>query len=369
MKITAEITGIKYSPKLIPELKKFNFDDFDINELPSYCLVEYEDFSFGLSKWLSPKRTRSYPYERIYNTLGSSKRITVIPIIKDEGKNGDRDFIQWDTVSLMSLLDVYVIFAYYYSAEKHSTKPNKITNQVLDNSLVKKKIEELKNYHSSALHWNLSEIEKSFPDLIRKVKSSYGKIGKRLNVKFHSEEGIDKFAEQFINGVKSFMQTSRTKAREAQAREVLTEQPKEALARSTKAIITIENYLGGKYYFTTDEIKIQGNSVFLIEAKHSKTSLLPSKSDIKDGLLKMILYSNLENVKVNEKPFSVIPVLKLTSSKLQSHITSEENERKLETFFIKNRFDEKNKSLVKDLLEEAQENNFQIVIEHAETKK
>jgi len=68
-----------------------------------------------------------------------------------------------------------------------------------------------------------------------------------------------------------------------------TVQPKEVLSTLTKATITIENYLGGKYYFTTDEIKIEGENIYLIEGKHSKSALLPSNGDIKDGLLKMIL--------------------------------------------------------------------------------
>ncbi|MFQ5456586.1 MAG: hypothetical protein ACE5EA_10380, partial [Nitrospirota bacterium] len=96
MLITAQITGIEYQIKLVSRLKVFNFKDFEINSLPANCIVKDDNFSFGLSKWVSPKRTRSYPYERVYNTLGCSKRITVVPIIKDEGKNGDRDFIQWD---------------------------------------------------------------------------------------------------------------------------------------------------------------------------------------------------------------------------------------------------------------------------------
>ena len=98
---------------------------------------------------MSPKRTRLYPYARIYDTLGKGRKVTVIPIIKDEGKRGDRDFIQWNTVSLMSLLDVYVVFAYYNSAEKHSTRGNKITKQQFDNDLVRTKLVDIKNYHSS----------------------------------------------------------------------------------------------------------------------------------------------------------------------------------------------------------------------------
>jgi hypothetical protein len=359
MNITAKITGIEYNPILTNKLERFNFKNFNINTLPANCLIDYDGFSFGLSKWVSPKRTRSYPYERVYNTLGTAKRITVIPIIKDEGKNGDRDFIQWDTVSLMSLLDVFVVFVYYKTAERHKTRADKITNQQFDNDLVKQKISEIRNYHSSALHWNLREIEESFPSLIQKAKIAYQNIGEQLGVELHSTFGIDKFANQFINGVKDFMKTSRQKAQEAQNREMQTIQPKEALSTLTKATITIENYLGGKYFFTTDEIRIEKEKVFLIEAKHSKSSVLPSTGDIKDGLLKMILYSNLKDVSINGKNYNAIPVLKLTSSKLTHNITESEIGENQD-------LNKKQKELLKLLFAEASENSFEIVIEKAE---
>jgi len=137
------------------DLKETKIKDFDINSMPSSCLLTSNKHTFAISKWVSPKRTRSYPFERVYNTLHISKKITVIPIVKDEGAKGDRDFIQWDTISLMSLLDVFVIFAYYEKAEK---KDNKITNQQFNNKYVLSKIKEIEQYHSSALHWNLNEL-------------------------------------------------------------------------------------------------------------------------------------------------------------------------------------------------------------------
>lgn len=365
MQIIAKITGIEYKIKLVNNLKVFDFKDFEINSLPASCIVKNDSFSFGLSKWISPKRTRSYPYERVYNTLVSSKRITVIPIIKDEGKTGDRDFIQWDTISLMSLLDVFVIFTYYHKAEKHPTRENKITNQKFDNELIKNKINEIKNYHSSALHWNLKETEKTFPKLIQKAKSAYHKIGKQLSVEFHSEQGIDRFANQFIDGVKNFMDTSRQKAKEAQNREMQTIQPKEALTTLTKATITIENYLGGKYYFTTDEIKIEKDNVFLIEGKHSRNTLLPSKGDIKDGLLKMILYTNLKEIYINKQEYQPVPVLKLTSTKLGSRISSADSFDKTKNFISENYFSNNQKELIGNLFDEANENNFLVIIEKA----
>lgn len=365
MNITAKITGIEYQVKLANELEVFEFSNFNINDLPASCFIKNNNFSFGLSKWVSPKRTRSYPYERVYNTLGSSKRITVIPIIKDEGKKGDRDFIQWDTVSLMSLLDVYVVFAYYDKANKHPTRENKITNQRFENKLVKNKINEIKNYHSSALHWNLKEIEKTFPKLIQKAKKSYQNIGKQFDVEFHSGQGIDRFANQFTVGVKKFMQTSRQKAKEAQNREMQTIQPKEALSTLTKATITIENYLGGKYYFTTDEIKIENEKIYLIEGKHSKNDILPGIGDIKDGLLKMILYTNLKDVFVNNKKYKPKPIIKLTSSKLTSSVSSNESVDRITEFINQYNFTKSQKEVINKLFDEAEKNKFLAIIEKA----
>ncbi|MCX8055568.1 MAG: hypothetical protein N3A67_07885 [Ignavibacteria bacterium] len=356
MDINAKITGIKYKPLLTNKLEEFSFRDLNINDVPSSCMINYDGFVFGLSKWVSPKRTRSYPYERVYNTLGTAKRITIIPIIKDEGKEGDRDFIQWDTISLMSLLDVFVVFSYYKTADIHKSKKNKITNQQFDNEWTKQKISEIKNYHSSALHWNLKEIECSIPELIQKSKSAYNSLSKKLNIEFHNERGIDSFAKQFIQGVNEFMTTSRQKSKEAQKREVNTIQPKESLATMTKAKITIENYLGGNYYFTVDEFVVNEGILYLIEAKHSKNSLLPSIGDIKDGLLKMILYSNLQNVSILGKDYSIIPILKLTSSKIKQNIT-------FSNFNTNEFLNKKDKDMLEKLFEEAKENNFEILIE------
>ena len=50
MNITAQITGIKYNPKLTDDLTVFDFNNFNINELPANCLINYDGFSFGLDR-------------------------------------------------------------------------------------------------------------------------------------------------------------------------------------------------------------------------------------------------------------------------------------------------------------------------------
>ncbi|WP_242040341.1 hypothetical protein [Anabaena subtropica] len=111
LNFTGFIKNLSYRTYLNDHLKENNIDGFDINRAGSYGLIKSPTTEIAYSKWVSPKRTRSYPFARIYNTYNSSKIITIIPIIKDEGKNGDRDIIQYSTISWMNLLNIYIVLA------------------------------------------------------------------------------------------------------------------------------------------------------------------------------------------------------------------------------------------------------------------
>jgi len=347
MDLSAKIKGIKYKPFLCRDLEVFEFIDLEkaLASSASFILRINKENRVAISWWVSAKRTRSYPYARVYDTLGfSGKKITIIPIVKDEGKEGDRDFLQWDTVSLMSLLGIYVIIAYYSEAEPSKRYKNKITNQRFDTNYLKEQIKSILSYQSDALHWNITHIGNA-GRIGQKALEAYDKISKELKVEMHSRQSAEKRIDELLKGKKEFMYLSRVLAEKAQRRERLTVQPKENLS-GTKAIITIQNYLGGLYYFTADEVEVRGNNVFLIEGKHSKTNSLPSLEDIKDGLLKMILFSNLENVKADGKNYKPIAVLKLT----------------VENHFNENQLSYSQKEILKLLREEAKINNFQIML-------
>ena len=127
MDIFARITGVKYTPHLCSKIQSFSYKGFDaiLSDKATFILQIDPTKQIALSCWVSPKRTRSYPYSRVYDTLSfSGKKVTIIPILKDEGKQGDRDFLQWDTISLMSLLGVYVIISYYVDASKKTKRGN-----------------------------------------------------------------------------------------------------------------------------------------------------------------------------------------------------------------------------------------------------
>lgn len=147
--ISAKITGIKYTPFLCRELHTFNFDNFSmaLSKEATFILKVDDKNQIAVSWWVSAKRTRSYPYARVYDSLSfSGKKITIIPIMKDEGFEGDRDFLQWDTVSLMSLLGVYTIISYYKDAEKSTRYKDKITNQRFNIEHLKFEIKKLLSY-------------------------------------------------------------------------------------------------------------------------------------------------------------------------------------------------------------------------------
>ncbi|MEM4257690.1 MAG: hypothetical protein QXL17_00880 [Candidatus Thermoplasmatota archaeon] len=316
MDIFASIKGIDYTPLLCKELNTYSFDKLGIalENDTTFILSVNKKNQIAVSWWVSAKRTRSYPYARVYDSLKfSGRRVTIIPIVKDEGFDGDRDFLQWDTISLMSLLGVYVIISYYSDAVQSSRYKNKITKQRFDIRYVKKEMKKLLSYQSDALHWNLAQIE-HVGKIGRKALESYETISQKLGVKMHSRSSAEKRIKELLKGKESFMNLSRNLAEKAQKRESITKQPKEKLT-GNKATLTIKNYLGGYYFFTVDEFELHEKDIHLIEGKHTKGEKLPSLEDIKDGLLKMILFTNLKNVTINNEEYRPVPVLKLTTGR------------------------------------------------------
>lgn len=351
MDIFAEIKGIRYTPLLCRKLSIFTLNEIDraLSQKATFILDVDNKSQVAVSWWVSAKRTRSYPYTRVYDSLNfTGKKIAVIPIVKDEGEDGDRDFLQWDTISLMSLLGVYVIISYYKDASKSQKYSNKVTNQRFDIEQIRSEIKKLLSYQSDALHWNLEEIDK-VGEIGKKALESYKRISTKLSIEMHSRNSAEKRIEELLRGKDVFMDLSRNLAQKAQERESVIVQPKERVV-GTKAKLTIKNYLGGQYYFTSDEVEVTKESISLIEAKHTKRDKLPSLGDIKDGLLKMILFTNLENVKIDGNEYNPIPILKLTTG----------------NDFDIDALNKSEKKMLNDLKKEAKSNGFRIWINDRE---
>lgn len=366
--ISGSVEKIKYKQFVNDKLRESKFENFDINKSQGAFLLNNNKETIAVSRWISPKRTRSYPYERVYDTLShSGKKVTIIPVVKDEGLGGERDFLQWDTISLLSLLDVHVILAYYDSAEKNTKRGDQITAQKFDNNYILSRLKEAFEFNGTPREWNERE-SKQLKNVFEKAKLSYKKISTETKTYLHDSTALDELIK-VAETPEKFLEFSRNKSQKAQAREFVTEQPKEALSTDTKAKVTINNALFGKYFFTCDETKIEAKTVYLIEAKHSVRAKMPSKNDIKDGFIKMMLYTNLQNVKVGAKPYNLKVQIRLTANQLKGSINSDANDENVNKFLTENTFTTNDSTFIKKIFQEARENNFSIILEHAVTAK
>ncbi|BAY39498.1 hypothetical protein NIES2111_38740 [Nostoc sp. NIES-2111] len=361
---TGFIKNLSYRTYLNENLKVNSLDNFDINTSGSYGLIKSPTAEIAYSKWVSPKRTRSYPFARIYNTYTSSKVITIIPVIKDEGQDGDRDIIQYSTISWMNLLNIYIVLAYYQTADKSSKKKqidnNKLSNQKFDISFVNSQIEEIIAYKQSALHWNKSLFEERFIRIFETALNSYDAISQKTGVKIHSRAGMDRYLLKITNEFEEFKNISLKNSQNASKREAITSHKLEYLVDGLKATFSIENYLGGIYYLTPDEILFENGTYIIQESKNTSRSSLPKLPDIQDGLFKLILFSNLDSLTLNEKAVLFVPKLKLTGKNVTHSIVLPEASSEEIEFFLKvnnNIFNNNQKSIIRKLALEAQNNN------------
>lgn len=335
------IKDVQYKAFLTEELSEYSFSDFDINNVSTSGKVILPHGEFAYSKWVSPKRTRSYPFERLYNTFNSPMRLTVIPILKDEGLDGDLDRIQYSTISWMNLLNVYIVLAYYDRAVKNN-RPlqilrNKITNQEFNVTTVNDQIAIISQYKQSALHWNRTLIEDSFVEIYRKALDSYENISKSTGVRVHNRNLQEQYLATVMRDFLNFRDISLRGSRGASVREIQTSHGYEYLSDGLKATFEINNYLGGTYYLTADEVVQEGNIYVIQEAKNSTKGFLPGLSDIKDGLFKLILFSNLHTLKLDTVPVEFRSRLKLTGNKVRGVLSMPCDDSVLDRFFEQNR--------------------------------
>lgn len=358
---TGFIKGVTYQTFLNEKLKAISLDNFDINLVKPFGLIKSPTTEVAYSKWVSPKRTRSYPFARIYNIYNSSKVITIIPVIKDEGRDGDRDRIQYSTISWMNLLNVYIVLAYYETAEKSYKKgqenKNKLTNQKFNNEFVKSQIQEILAYKQSALHWNKNLFEERFTEIFAKALDCYDSISQQTRVSIHSRQGMDTYLKKIIAEFEEFKNISLKGSRNASKREALTSHDLEYLVDGLKATFSIENYLGGVYYLTPDEILHNHDTYIIQESKNTSNGLLPSKSDIQDGLFKLILFSNLDTLTLGDRQVSFIPKLKLTAKNINNTIIFPDEADRLNLFILNNSFKPSQIKTIKQLSLESKNNN------------
>ena len=360
------VRDVTYTPCLSPNtLNVYDLAQFDVNRAQSYGLINLgsSENNLAFSKWVSPKRTRSYPFARIYNTCHlNTKKVTIIPIIKDEGagtQNNDR--INFITFSWMNLLNIYIILAWYEDAERKPGTTDRITDQIMNVESVREKLLEVSRYQMTALHWNTTHFEKDFESIYLNAVAGYKKISQEKNVAVHSPKNhlqtLEKFKADGRFSLTCFKEATLPRSSEAAHRESATTHVLESLVENAKATFHISNYLGGQYYLTADEVYWEDDALVIQESKNSSKGKLPSENDIKDGLFKLILFANMEEVAVDgRKNVEFITQLKLTGDLIGSLFLPCATED-MYTFCRENRLAQTNQKRIFLLNQEAGQNS------------
>lgn len=314
------LRNINYGPLFrLRSVKDIAFEDFEVNSAPSACIMTFADRNaLGFSKWQTPKPSRSYPSARIYKTYNMFRSVTVIPILKDEGAgtlNNDR--LNFMTLSRMNLMTVYIVLAWFESAKPHPKRPNAITDQQLNNAFVKERIAEIKRQKMSALHWNKLHFQRDYADVFRRAVVSYQDIAEEYDVEMHSAENHLAWLDQsLVDGkfnIEAFARSSSLRAAAAAKRESVTIHELEHLASGQKAYLELENTLGGEYHLTADEVYWEDGKLVIQESKNTH-NVLPSITDIEDGLFKMILFRAIERLYLDGEAIPFTTRLKLTGT-------------------------------------------------------
>ena len=298
---------------------EFTIDDIKNNadKIKPNFIVKAGDKKAAVSTWVSAKRTRSYPFVRIYKTLShkNMKKITIFPVVKDEGRHGCRDYIQWDTFSMCSYLNVYTIPAYYVKAVTNIRNPRKpkITAQKYDSGFISKQIKSILKTGDDAKAWNKKMIE-LIKDLVPHIIENYERIAENTHVIMHDMGKLREGLERRSNP-EEFRKLSRGYAIGAQKRESSTDQPKEKVFGFPKCSVTLKDHYGGSYYWTSDGIHIKDKKLFLIEFKHSKSGI-PTFEDVGDALFKYHFFKEIVKIQdKNSKKFETKLVIVASSGK------------------------------------------------------
>ncbi len=223
----------------------------------------------------------------------------------------------------MNLLNIYIILAWYEDAEIKSGTTDRITHQVLNAEGVREKLLEVSRYQMTALHWNTTHFEKDFESTYLNAVAGYKKISQVKNVAVHSPKNhlqtLEKFKVDGRFSLTCFKEATLPRSSEAAHRESVTTHILESLEENAKGVFRISNYLGGQYYLTADEVYWENDQLIIQESKNSSKGKLPSEDDIKDGLFKLILFANMEEVAVDERTnIQFITRLKLTGDLIGS---------------------------------------------------
>ncbi|MHA1248896.1 MAG: hypothetical protein ACTSRP_02775 [Candidatus Helarchaeota archaeon] len=265
----------------------------------SYWRLKIDEIIFDIFKFTTPKRTRSFPFARLFPLLfNNTLKVALIPIVKDEGVQ--TDFLGLETIAILNIFNVYSIINYYESAEiKHLDNKFRLTNQKLNFKEIYENLQNIVDKNIDVHKWNES-IAHKYPKILLKAKRAYENIANKLKIDSENItciKKIEKIHLKKINeeGFEKYLQLRNKWKKVSQYSELHTIQPKEDtidIYPGKPLDILFKDNLGFKtplkFRTAIDEfIQIDNNLIF-IEKKRNN-----SLNNIIESIFREIIYKNL----------------------------------------------------------------------------
>ncbi len=312
--VEAKIGNDIYKFQIDPNLKEFDFRNAIKNKRKSFKSKFLNKETISISVWTTPKRTKTYPFPRVYSTLGENgKKITIIPVQASYGKYGDKNKIQPGTIYWMTELGVYVIVGVFINAKsKKKGKPaaNKKAGKIstegelvfsdfeFDLDDLEEQINEIIEKNPSVEEWNQKQTNK-IPKLLEYATERNKELGGELGVQVQNFNSLEKKLKIWVKDFPAYLADCDKESLGAQKRETSGEQKLENVP-GVKGKINVDMGNSKKLFLTSDSMSIDENkkNIEILEGKHSTRGKFPNENDVLDALFKLMIFKK-SDFKIN----------------------------------------------------------------------
>jgi len=314
--VEAKIGEEEYVFQMDSNLEKVEFKEALRKKKKSFQ-SEFLGKTVSISVWTTPKRTKTYPFPRVYSTLGENgKKITIIPAQASYGKYGDKNKIQPGTIHWMTGLDVYVIVGVFIKAKsKAKGKPSKnkkegkvstegklvFSDFEFDEEELVKQINEIIEKCPSIKEWNKSQVE-AIPELLERATETNKQLGSKLGVEVQNFNPLEKKLKKWKTNHSEMISDYDNESMGAQKREVSADQVLENVD-GDKGKINVDMGDSKMLFLTSDSMLIdKKNKIIEIgEGKNSTEGRFPKEGDVVDALFKLMIFKKSELFYEGEK--------------------------------------------------------------------
>ncbi len=268
--IEATIGNEVYNFSKDPNLKEIGFKKAMKENNKSFKSKISNDKIIAISVWTTPKRTKTYPFPRVYSTLGhDGKKITIIPVQASYGKYGDDNKLQPGTISWMSGLGVYVIIGVFTKARmrpkgkaaanakagKPNTQGNPVfTNFEFDNDELEDQINEIVSKCPKVEDWNQEQLTK-IPSLLELAIAHNRRLGQKLQVPVRNFKSLEKKLGIWKTNIPEFLVDCDKESKSAQHREFSSDQKLENIPGS-KGKFNVDMGNSKMIFLTADSVSV-----------------------------------------------------------------------------------------------------------------